>query len=137
MKYVLVTALILFSGLGFSNTIEKCLANSTENTAICAEKFIKPLTLTQCFSSAEKIKSDLSKENLKQFCFYQVSEFPNLNSCLISADTMTVMINHDDAVFECIRQFQNSLSATQCLELSKKMRYPEKNDYLRRKCNEL
>jgi len=123
--------------MAFSNTLEKCLSTPTENTKSCAEKNIKNLTLSRCFAEAEKIKSDLSRENLKQFCFYEVSEFPSLKTCLSSAVQMIVAIHHDDAIFECVRQFQNVMDLNLCRKISKKMKYPEKAEHLVRKCEQL
>lgn len=139
MKYVLTILMIFNCSFGLANTLEKCLSSSAgaETTEKCAQKYIKNLTLNQCFSEAEKIKSELSKENLKQFCFYQVSEFPTLASCLNTSKKMAVMLNHDEAVFECVRQFQNQLTDVQCLKISDLLKYPEKKDHLKRKCEEL
>jgi len=134
MKYVVLT-ILLISSLGFSSTLEKCLSTQKENTKSCAEKNIKNLTLSHCYSEAEKIKSDLSRENLKQFCFYEVSEFPSLKTCLSSAVQMSVAIHHDDAIFECISQFQDQMDLNLCRHISKKMKYPEKAEHLVRKCS--
>lgn len=123
--------------MAFSNTLEKCLSTQTENTKSCAEKNIKNLTLSRCFAESEKIKSDLSRENLRQFCFYEVSEFPSLKTCLSSAVQMSVAIHHDDAVFECVRQFQSIMDLSLCRKISKKMKYPEKSEHLVRKCEQL
>lgn len=136
MKYV--TLVILFmSCFAFSSPLEKCLSSQLENTKSCAEKNIKVLTLSNCFSESEKIKSDLSRENLKQFCFYQVSEFPSLKTCLTAASKMQVAIHHDDAVFECVLQFQDIMNLNLCRQISKKMKYPEKAEHLVRKCSQL
>ncbi len=139
MKYVLTFFIILNCSFGLANTLEKCLSSGSgaESTEMCAQKYIKNLTLNQCFSEAEKIKSELSKENLKQFCFYQVSEFPTLASCLSTSKKMAVMLNHDEAIFECVRQFQNQLNDQQCLKISDLLKYPEKKSHLKRKCEDL
>ena len=136
MKYVTL-AILFVSCFAFSNPLEKCLSLQKENTKNCAEKNISILTLSNCFSEADKIKSDLSRENLKQFCFYEVSEFPSLKTCMSSAEKMQVAIHHDDAVFECVRQFQDTLDVNLCQRISKKMKYPEKAEHLSRKCSQL
>ncbi len=136
MKYVTLV-ILLVNSFAFSSPLEKCLSSQSENTKNCAEKNIKILTLNNCFAEAEKIKSDLSRENLKQFCFYEVSEFPSLNTCMTSAQKMQVAINRDDAIFECVRQFQNVMDLKLCQKISKKMKYPEKAEHLVRKCSQL
>lgn len=136
MKYVTL-AILFTSCFAFSSPLEKCLSVQSENTKNCVEKNIKILTLSNCFSESEKIKSDLSRENLKQFCFYEVSEFPSLNTCLSSAQKMQVAIHQDDAIFECVRQFQNVMDLNLCRKISKKMKYPEKAEHLVRKCSQL
>ncbi len=136
MKYVIL-AIVFISCFAFSSPLEKCLSSQSENTKNCVEKNIKILTLSNCFSESEKIKSDLSRENLKQFCFYEVSEFPSMKTCLVAAEKMQVAIHHDDAVFECVRQFQDQMDLNLCRHISKKMKYPEKAEHLVRKCSQL
>jgi hypothetical protein len=137
MKLLIQILFLLCSSIGWAQTFEKCLSTANETTQHCAEKYIKNLTLNNCFSATEKIKSELSKENLKQFCFYQVSEFPTLNSCLEASKKMIVALNHDEAIFECVRQFQQQISQSTCHQLSTKLKYPEKSQHLNRKCDEL
>ncbi len=132
-----IAILIFTSATSFASPIEKCLASASETTKTCAEKYIKNLNMNNCFKECEKLKSDLSKENLKQFCFFEVSEFSEVNTCLSAANKFTVAINHDEAVFECVRQFQSELNPTKCLLISKKMRYPEKAQHLSQHCQEL
>lgn len=136
MKYVAIV-IIFISSLGFSSTLETCLSTPTENTKNCVEKNIKIITLSSCFSAAEKIKSSLSKENLKQFCFYEVSEFPSLKTCLNAASGMEIAVHHDDAIFDCVRQFQDAMDLNLCRKISKKMKYVEKAEHLVRKCEQL
>jgi hypothetical protein len=130
----------VFCNLSFAATtssLERCLSNNLETPKTCAEKNIKNLTLNNCFNEAENLKSNLSKENLKQFCFYQVSEFPTLSTCLNSTEKMTIALNHDEAVFECVRQFQDRISESQCRKISVKLKYSEKSQHLNRLCDQL
>ena len=137
MKYVISLILIFSVSTSLCSPLEKCLSNTHVSTTDCAQQNIKLLTLSSCFAEAEKIKSDLSKENLTQFCFYNVSEFPTLKSCLSRSKNFKTAINHDESLFECIRQFQNEISQIQCLSIAEKMRYPEKLEHLKRNCDQL
>ncbi len=137
MKYIIILLLSVVCTQSFSNTLEKCLSSTSENVKTCADKNIKNLTLNNCFAEAEKIKSDLSKENLKQFCFYQVSEFPTVSTCLNASEKMALAINHDEAVFECVRQFQERLTENQCRKISEKLKYADKAKHLNRLCDQL
>jgi hypothetical protein len=139
MKQLLYIYLILFSlpGLAddFGNSIEKCLRNPEITTEACVDQHVTALTLSSCFKVVDKIKSPLSKENLQQFCFYNVSEFPTIKACLRQAERMNVAVHHDDAIFECVRQFQTQLTKKQCQDIAIQMRYPEKRNHLKRNCN--
>lgn len=137
MKYLVNIVFAFFCSLSHAGNLEKCLADTSATTQNCVQKHIQRLTLDSCFSESANIKSDLSKENLKQFCFYNVSEFPTLKSCLSRSENFKVALNHDEALFECVRQFQNQISESQCSAISSQMRYPEKLQHLKRNCSQL
>lgn len=116
--------------------LESCLHNEKQ-VQLCIGKKIKNLSIDSCFTEAQKLKSDFLKEETLDFCFYQVSEFPTLQSCTQRAVLFTSADNHDEALFECARQHQTTLSKSTCLSIAQKMRYPEKFKYLSRQCEAL
>ena len=104
----------------------------------CFQKNKSTLNMTTCFGTVEKLK--LSKASLelseqtKALCFYDVSQFSNVNSCLEKSQLFGSAINKDEGVFECYRQFQNSLSTAKCLKMSKLIKYPLKQEHLITQC---
>ena len=116
--------------------LELCLQNEKQ-VQKCILSKIKNLSIESCFTEAAKLKSDFLKEETLQFCFYQVSEFPSIESCEKRAVLFTSAENHDEALFECARQNQLSMSRKACEGLAQKMRYPEKSKYLMRQCSSL
>jgi hypothetical protein len=56
---------------------------------------------------------------------------------MTSAEKMQVAIHHDDAIFDCVRQFQDTIDLNLCRKISKQMKYPEKAEHLVRKCEQL
>lgn len=135
MKYFLSFIFLLVTTAGSARPLEKCMSDLSQTTKQCSEKFIKNLTLSTCFTEADALRSNLSKENLKQFCFYEVSEFPTLKSCLSASQKMNIAINHDEAIFECVRQFQDQIDLQLCYKIARKLLYPEKIQHLKRKCD--
>lgn len=112
--------------------------NRFEAIQDCFQKNKSTLNMTTCFGTVEKLKLakaslELS-EQLKSLCFYDVSQFSNVNSCLEKSQVFSSAINKDDGVFECYRQFQNSLSTNTCLKMSKLIKYPLKQEHLIAQC---
>ncbi len=119
------------------NALEKCLALYPQNAQYCSEKYIKNLNIEKCYLQAKTIRSDFLRETLKQFCFYDTAQFSNLNSCLQKAVLFQTAQNHDEAITSCLLQFQENLSAKKCLDISSRIKYPEKKEHLRKQCAQL
>lgn len=120
--------------------LEVCLNNEKEVQSCIISSISrdsKPLTVESCFAEGIKLKSDFLKEETLQYCFYQLSEFTNLNSCVNKAQNFKTAINHDEALFECVRQHQTSIAPESCRQIAKQMRYPEKSKYLLRQCDSI
>lgn len=116
--------------------LESCLQNE-KLVQLCISKKIKNLSIESCFAEAQNLKSDFLKEETLEFCFYQVSEFPSLQACIQKAVLFASADNHDEALFECARQHQTTLTKQSCSTVAQKMRYPEKFKYLSRQCDTL
>ncbi len=119
------------------STAEKCLNVSTNLTVDCMNRHLQPKTLTSCYKLSETIYSNQSKENVKNYCFYSISEFPTLIACVDSAKKFYLGENKDQALFECVRQFASSITVNQCMKVSKMMTFKEKSNYLARHCANL
>lgn len=120
-----------------TNALEKCLTLYPQNAQLCTQKYVKNISIEKCFLATKTIHSDFLNESLKQFCFYDVSDFPNLNSCLQKAALFRVAQNHDEAITSCLLQFQENLSSKKCLAISSRLKYPEKKEHLRKQCAQL
>lgn len=86
---------------------------------------------------SETIYSNQSKENVKNYCFYNISEFPTLNTCVAAAKKFYVAENKDQALFECVRQFSSTISVKSCIGVAKNMTYVDKRAYLETSCRNL
>lgn len=120
-----------------SSAIEKCLNVSTNLTNDCMSVHLKPKTIDSCYKISETIYSNQSKENVKNYCFYHISEFPTLNTCVAAAKKFYVAENKDQALFECVRQFSSTISVKSCIAVAKQMTYVEKRNYLETSCRNL
>lgn len=120
--------------------LETCLHNQKEVQSCIYSSIAtasRPLTVESCFAEGIKLKSDFLKEETLQYCFYQLSEFATLNSCVNKAQNFKTAINHDEALFECVRQHQTSIAPESCKQIARQMRYPEKSKYLLRQCDSI
>jgi hypothetical protein len=138
--FSLVFQSIAFAGAATrsgSSPVEKCLNVSTNLTTDCMNQHLKPKTINNCYKMSETIFSNQSKENVKNYCFYNISEFPTLKTCVDSAKKFYIAENKDQALFECVRQFASSISVKNCMDLSKMMTYKEKSNYLAGHCSNL
>jgi hypothetical protein len=117
--------------------VEKCLNVSTNQTTGCMRLHLKPKTIDSCYKMSETIFSTQSKENVKNYCFYEISEFPTLKSCVDSAKIFYMAEDKDHALFECVRQFANKISVKSCLGVSKMMTLPVRASYLEGQCYNL
>ena len=119
------------------SAVEKCLNVSTNLTNDCMKLHLKPKTIDSCYKMSETIFSNQSKENVKNYCFYNISEFPTLNTCVAAAKKFYIGENKDQALFECVRQFASTISVDKCLNVSKMMTYKDKANYLAAHCSSL
>jgi len=120
-----------------ASTIEKCLLNNPNQTYFCAKKTIKNLTLNSCYAVITDLKSEHIKEKVKDFCFYQVSEFPSLASCIHKAKLFLIAEDNDNAKLSCITQFQDQLKKVDCLKIANSLKTSEKKWFLQNHCNNL
>lgn len=120
-----------------TSAVEKCLNVSTNLTNDCMNRHLKPKTIDSCYKMSETIYSNQSKENVKNYCFYSISEFPTLNTCVTAAKKFYIGENKDQALFECVRQFASTISVDKCMSVSKMMTYKEKGNYLAGHCSNL
>ncbi len=114
--------------------IEKCLNVSTNRANDCVNKNLKVKTISRCYEMSETIFSANSKENVKNYCFYSVSEFPSLKTCTDAAKKFYMAENKDQALFECFRQFASHMDIKTCVNISKMMSYRERRMYLEKHC---
>jgi hypothetical protein len=109
-----------------------------EQIETCFEKNKKNISGEACFLEVKKtaplIQSIGLTEKLNSLCFYDSSKFKNVKNCLNSTALFRDAENHDEAVFECYRQFQSVLNQKQCLAVSNYLKYPAKKEYLQNHC---
>lgn len=117
--------------------LENCLNGSTTPVNTCMNKALTKKTITQCYTLAEKIKSLSAKEKIVDYCFYEISEFSNLNTCLYATSKFYIGENKDAALFECYRQFAPTINKKVCQKISQLMTYPEKRSYMQNQCENL
>lgn len=144
----IILFIVLFFGFNaFSSTMEVCLESAKKRTHVldqhiaiedCFQANLDRLSAQQCFSYAKQLNKnkkfyDLS-ETLNTLCFYSTSTFNDVKSCIAGSRNFAIADNHDEAVFDCYKQFQNTLSQKQCIELSRQLIYPAKKDYLFQHC---
>ena len=140
--------ILVFARFASASHFEICLSQvkATEHRLIrlesiqaCFDNNKHSISADICFASAKKVQlrehSIELSENLNAICFYDVSQFKDINSCLKKAELFQISNTHDEAVFECYRQFQASLTLKQCLQVSDALKYPAKKEYLRNHCN--
>lgn len=120
-----------------TTTLEKCLDDQPNEIQECIGKTSKHITLGSCFDQASAIKSNYIKENVRSYCFYHISEFPNLSSCVAKARLFTDAVNHDAGIFNCYSQFERTMKKETCEKISKLFRFPEKGRYLKSNCANL
>lgn len=120
-----------------SSIVEKCLDDQPNEVQACLSKNSKHLTIASCYEQAHLIKSNYAKENVRSYCFYHISEFPNLNTCIGKARLFSDASNHDAAIFNCYSQFERNIKKSTCEKISKLFRFPEKGRYLKSNCQNL
>lgn len=143
-----ILCILGFSNLAFSSPIEQCLSRigtklhiieSEELILSCFEKNKATIGSNACFqlvNNFKKIKkSFIMTEKIKSICFYDASIFQNISSCLLKTKEFKNAENRDEAVFDCYRQFQNTLTEKQCLKATTYLTYPAKKEYLLQQCS--
>lgn len=126
---------------------EHCLSTARKTThrldrmeaiGSCFEKHKDLISEESCFAEIKKTqihdKSIELSEKLNAICFYDVSRFKTVESCIAKTSVFQIAANHDEGVFECYRQFQSKVSRNQCLQISKALKYPAKKQYLETHC---
>ena len=135
---ILTTLMLAHTALAQGTTsLEKCLDEQPNEIQECLSKSSKHITLGSCYEQANAIKSNYMKENVRTYCFYHISEFPNLNTCVGKARLFTDASNHDAAIFNCYSQFERNIKKATCERMSKLFRFPEKGRYLKSNCQNL
>ena len=135
---ILTTLMLATTALAQGTTsLEKCLDDQPNEIQECLSKSSKHITLGSCYDQANAIKSNYMKEKLRSYCFYHISEFPNLNTCVGKARLFTDASNHDAAIFNCYSQFERNMKKSTCEKMSKLFRFPEKGRYLKSNCQNL
>lgn len=137
--FFLTALMLLTTGFASASTsnLEKCLDQQPNEIRECLGKTSKYITISSCFDQANAIKSNYLKENVREYCFYHISEFPNLKSCVAKARQFSDAENHDAALFNCYGQFESSIKKGTCETMSKMFRFPEKGRYLKSNCSNL
>lgn len=139
MTALFLTAFMLLT-TGFTSAtsrLEKCLDDQPNEIQACLGKTQKHITLSTCFNQVNTVKSNYLKENIRSYCFYHISEFPNLKTCVAKARQFTDIENHDAALFNCYSQFEPSIKKATCETMAKIFRIPEKGRYLKSNCGNL
>lgn len=135
---ILTTVMLVTTGFAQTTTsLEKCLDDQPNEIQACLRKTSKHITLGSCYDQANLIKSNFLKENVRSYCFYHISEFPNLKTCVAKARSFTDAENHDAALFNCYSQFETEMNKSNCETMSKLFRFPEKGRYLKSNCENL
>lgn len=137
MIFIPLMSLAFTSHAASDNALEKCLSLKPKEIQLCLNQTASANNIESCFNQAKKIKSQYLKENLHAFCFYQISEFTSLNSCLNKALQFIDVQNHDAAIFNCYSQFEQNIGPKKCLQISQLIRAPEKARYLKNQCENL
>ncbi|MES2802909.1 MAG: hypothetical protein V4654_10480 [Bdellovibrionota bacterium] len=134
----LTTVILVTTGFTSTTTsLEKCLDDQPNETQACLGKNSKHITLGSCYDQANLIKSNYLKENVRSYCFYHISEFPNLRTCVSKARLFTDAENHDAALFNCYSQFESGINKSSCETMAKLFRFPEKGRHLKSNCENL
>jgi len=136
-QFFLLLQILLLLSAAPKSKIEKCLIDHPNQTQACMHKNVTHLTLNSCYSSLQEIKSKHIQETIKDFCFYQVSEFPNLESCLIKSKLFFIAENHDAATLNCYLQFQENIKKPTCQKIANSLRLPDKQTFLKNHCENL
>lgn len=146
-KIALIFGIFLVSSAAWSSTMDSCLADARNQKRVidqrqateeCFHIHAVKLSKNQCDEAIKKSslaqKNPDLQESLNSTCFYQSRPFHDVKSCLAGAEKLKLADNHDEAVFECYQIFQSRISQSQCIEISRKLIYPNKKNYMLRHC---
>ena len=144
---ILFLSLIFLSLLLRAAPLETCLSHTDKvehrldrinAVQACFDKNKKTTSVDSCFLAVETNKlnrlSEELSEQIKTTCFYDIAPFKTIKSCLQRSASFVQAGNHDEAIFECYRQFEDRLNQKECLKVSASLRYPAKKDYLAEHC---
>ncbi|OFZ31560.1 MAG: hypothetical protein A2622_02970 [Bdellovibrionales bacterium RIFCSPHIGHO2_01_FULL_40_29] len=138
---------LLFTNAAYSSSFDLCLEHAAkqehkldrqDGVQNCFIKNKAQLNSEKCYRSIKKVNlteiSQKINEQIKSVCFYEVSRFRTIKSCLEKSQLFETAINKDEAVFDCFAQFQNVLNQRQCLNVSQYLIYPAKKEHLKTHC---
>lgn len=114
--------------------LDKCINNPSIPIKTCVQSQTSKITIDSCYAVEKKVYSNTAKERLKEYCFFNVSEFPSLKSCITAAARFYSAELHDEGLFQCYIQFSEKMSNRTCIEISKKMIFQNKRNYLANQC---
>ncbi|MBC7742682.1 MAG: hypothetical protein H7061_10820 [Bdellovibrionaceae bacterium] len=146
VQSLILLVLMLSSASSLAKSFSQCISGANtlhrlerEDTLLaCFQSHKNFLGSDECFNQISKLKvaqrSGILSEKLKGICFYEASIFQNDKLCLKRADEFQNGENHDEAVFDCYKQFQDKLSQKACVEISNKLIYPAKRNHLYQHC---
>lgn len=101
----------------------------------CFQEFKGEISRDLCFQSLAKFKiSGSLKENIKSVCFYETTMAKNFNGCMLETKKFNSSYDHDDAIFFCIQQFQDNVTAKDCMGAAEQMVFPLKKQHLVQHC---
>ncbi len=145
-KAIILTCFTLFPALSLAKSFNQCIVETQNKHLIeqqaeikeCFNSYKNTLGSDNCFAQIRKLKvasqSPNLSENLRTICFYEASIFQNLKTCALRAGEFKNADGHDEAVFQCYKEFQEKITLKECLDLSKKLIYPAKQAHLKQHC---
>lgn len=119
------------------SSFELCLKQTNKPTSQCLKQHLKQVTLDNCYNSVTSIRSQNAKEKVKNYCFYQISEFSNLKSCVTKAAAFYEAESRDQGLFECYRQFSQTISKSNCTQIANHMIFSDKKNHMKNICDML
>ncbi len=130
-----------------ASELERCLdfaiaqehrLEKEDTVKICFNKSLLKLNKNKCYSLLNKKVKSLGStklnEEITSFCFYEISQVSDLNSCLSETKKFNTSNNHDEAVFYCYQQFQDKTSYADCIKTANQLIFPLKKEYLTSHC---
>lgn len=105
----------------------------------CYERFKPSLQKDLCYKTLKRIVMPMDSfsltDRVRNICFYDAGPAAkDIASCLKESRQFVKAAEHDEAVFYCYQQFQDSMSTKDCLKTADQLIFPGKEDYLRQHC---